>query len=92
MRWTDSLRTWLRSLLRRERVEHELDAELEFHLEQDMVEHVAAGRSMADARAAALRSLGSMAYAKDACRDSLGLRIADALRQDLRHTARTLLH
>ena len=92
MRWAGTLLSWLRSFLRRERVERELDAELQFHLEQEVAERIAAGEGAADSRAAALRSLGSVAHAKDACRDSLGLRLADALRQDLRHTARTLLH
>jgi len=91
MRAIRSLLSWLRSLVRRERVEQEIDAELQFHLEQEAAERVAAGQSAAEAQEAALRALGSVAYAKDGCRDSLGLRLADGLRQDLRHTVRTLL-
>src|SRR5215467_1772971 len=92
MRAIGSLMSWLRSLLRRDRVERDLEAELQFHLDQETAARIADGESAADARAAALRTLGSVAHAKDGCRDSLGLRIADALRQDLRQTARTLLH
>jgi len=91
MRAISSLMTWLRSLLRRDRVEHELEAELQFHLEQETAARIADGENAAEARAAALRSLGSVAHTKDGCRDSLGLRVADALRQDLRQTGRTLL-
>jgi predicted permease len=91
MRTIRSLLSALRSLLRRERVERELDAELQFHLEQEMAERLAAGEGAADAHSSARRSLGSVAHAKDACRDSLGLRLADAVRQDLRQTVRTLL-
>src|SRR5215467_8870555 len=91
MRALYSWLSWLRSLFRRERVERELNAELQFHLEQEMAERMAAGDTVADVRAAALRSLGSVAHAKDGCRDSLGLQVADALRQDLRQTLRTLL-
>ena len=91
MRWTRTVLSWFQVFLRRERVERELDAELRFHLEQETAERLAAGQEAAEARAAALRSLGSVAHAKDGCRDSLGLRVADGLRQDLRHTARTLL-
>src|SRR5215831_2144697 len=91
MRAMASLISWVRSLLRRERVERELEAELQFHLEQETAARIAEGEHAADARAAAVRSLGSVAHAKDGCRDSLGLRVADALQQDLRQTARTLL-
>ena len=91
MRAIRSLQSWLRSLVRRERVEQEIDAELQFHLEQEAAERVAAGQSAAEAREAALRALGSVAYAKDGCRDSLGLRVADRLRQDVRHTTRMIV-
>src|SRR5215831_2555560 len=91
MAWFDALTLSLRSLFRRGRVERELDAELQFHLEQDIAEHVAAGRSPDEARAEALRAFGSVASAKDACRESLGLRTIDSVRYDIYHTARTLL-
>jgi predicted permease len=81
----------LQTLFRRTRVERELDAELQFHLEQDIAEQLAAGRSLEDARARALRAFGGIAVVKDACRESLGLRLADAARHDLRHAARTLV-
>ena len=81
----------LRALFRRARVERDLDAELQFHLEQDIAEHVAAGRTPEEARVEALRALGGVAAVKEACRESLGLRLFDALRHDVRHTARTLL-
>lgn len=44
MRAIRSLLSWLRSLVRRERVEQEIDAELQFHLEQEAAERVAAGQ------------------------------------------------
>src|SRR6266851_5716565 len=89
MRWIDQLVLQLRSLFRRARVEQELDAELRFHLEQQIDEHVAAGMSAIEARSAALRSLGSLTRVKEQCRDSLGVRLADDLRQDLRQATRT---
>jgi predicted permease len=90
MRWAHRLRVWARSLFRRGRVEHELDAELRFHLDQLTLEQMAHGKSADEARAAALRALGNVAYLKEDCRASLGLRLLDDLTQDLRHTARTL--
>jgi predicted permease len=90
MRWIDRLALGLRSLLRRERVERELDAELQFHLDQQIEESLAAGMSVEDARSSAWRSLGSLALVKEQCHDSLGLTLADELRQDVRYAARTL--
>src|SRR5262245_43746116 len=91
MRWTTHVMIRLRSLLRRDRVERELDAELRFHLDQQIAECVAAGMSPAEARAAASRALGgSTAFVKDECRQSRGLRLLDETAQDLRYAGRTL--
>jgi hypothetical protein len=43
MRWADRLRVRLRSLSKRGRIERELDAELRFHLDQQIGENIAAG-------------------------------------------------
>src|SRR5256885_12202851 len=91
MRWIDRLVTTLRSLLQRQHVDQEIDAELQFHLEQQAAENVAAGMSAADARTAALRSLGSVAYLKEECRYSLGLRLLDEIVEDPRYAGRTLV-
>ena len=75
MRWTRKLRLRLRSLLRRSRVEEELDEELRFHLERLTEEHIAAGMAPGDARYAALREMGGLDQRKEECRDALrGLR------------------
>jgi predicted permease len=91
MAWLDALTMSLRALFRRARVERELDEELQFHLEQDIAEHVAAGRTPEEARAEALRAFGGVMSTKEACRESLGLRLVDSLCYDVFHTARTLL-
>ncbi len=54
---TDQVVLSLRSLLRRPQVEHELDDELRFHLEQQIEENIAAGMAPDDARYAARRVL-----------------------------------
>src|SRR5207302_2437057 len=69
MRWVDKLQMRLRSLLRRPRVEQELDDELRFHLEQQVEENLAAGMSPEEARYAARRSIGGVAQMKEECRD-----------------------
>jgi macrolide transport system ATP-binding/permease protein len=88
MRWPLTLVARLRSLFRRDRLERELEAELRFHLDQQIAENVRAGLSLGDARLAALRSTGSISGLKDQCRESLGLRLIDELRQDVRYAAR----
>jgi predicted permease len=91
MRWTNRLVVRLRSLFGRQRIERELDAELQFHLQQQMDEHLAAGMGSAEARSAALGSLGGVTLIKEQCRDSLGLTWLDDLRRDVRYAARTLI-
>lgn len=90
MRWMDGLAVRLRSLLKRERIEQEMDAELRFHLDQQIEQHLAAGMRIEEARSSALRLLGSVAHSKDQCRDSLGLRLVDDVRRDLRYALRQL--
>src|SRR5947209_971189 len=90
MRWLHTLTLRFRSLFRRARVEDELDAELRFHLEEQIDEHRIAGMGVAEAHAAALRSLGGLVSVKEICRDSLGLRVLDELRQDGRSACRVL--
>ena len=58
----------LRSLWRRQALEEELDAELQFHLEAEADEQLAAGRPADDARQAARRSIGNIALAKEDAR------------------------
>ena len=90
MRWTRKLRLHLRSLLRRSRVEEELDEELRFHLERLTEEHIAAGMAPGDARYAALREMGGLDQRKEECRDARGVALFDELRQDVRYALRGL--
>src|SRR5713226_3105439 len=90
MRWTDKLLLRLRSLLRRPRVERELDDELRFHLEQQVEENIAAGMSSEEARYAARRSIGGLAQIKEGCRDMRRVNFVEELLQDLRYSGRAL--
>ena len=89
MRWTDRLALARRSMFSRERVENELDAELQFHLDQQIEEHIAAGKGAEEARSLARRSL-SVIQVKEKRRDSLGVTLVDDLRQDVRYALRTM--
>jgi len=68
MRWVDRLRLFVPSLIRRPRLEQELDAELQFHLEQQIQENLA-GMSAEEAPYAARRTIGDLAQMKEECRD-----------------------
>ena len=90
MRWADKLLLLLRSLFRHGSVEHQLDAELRFHLEQQIEENLAAGMSAEEARYAARRSIGGLAQIQEQCRDTRRVNwIADLLK-DLRYGLRIL--
>ena len=59
---------WLQRLTRRDRLEQELDAEMQFHLERLAAEYRAAGFSDAEARRLASRDFGGVDAVKDDCR------------------------
>ena len=59
LRWLTGLRVALRSLVRRRRVEDELDEEMQYHLERQIDEGLNAGLAPDEARYAALRAMGA---------------------------------
>src|SRR5579871_6071226 len=88
------IRVWLARLLatfRPGRLEGELQAELDDHLQLLIEENLRRGLDSEEARYAALRSLGGIQQAKEAFRDQAGFSWLRSLGQDLRYAAR-LLH
>jgi len=82
--------TWLGRLLRRGRLETELDAELRDHLERQVDDYVRAGMTEPEARRRAAVEFGGLERAKEYCRDARGTRYLDDLAQDLRYGCRVL--
>ena len=80
----------LRALFTPRRVERELSAELEFHIECETRKHAAAGVSAAEARRLALARFGSAALAADQCRDQRGISFFETLARDVTFALRTL--
>ena len=80
----------LRNLWRRQAREAELDAELQFHLETEAEEQIAAGLPADDARQAARRSLGNITLAKEDARDVWTWGPVERLLQDVRYAIRVL--
>jgi predicted permease len=85
-------RLWLRflALVDRRRNDLLLDDELQFHLEQQIAENVAAGMSEEEARYAAMRAFGNPTALKEETRVSWGWIWLEQFAQDLRYGARSL--
>jgi predicted permease len=80
----------MRSLVRRSRVETELEKEIRFHLEQQIEENLAAGMASEEARYAAARRLGCKTQIEEECRDMRRTNLVENLMADLRYAGRTL--
>jgi predicted permease len=81
---------FLRSLLRRDRVEADMADEMAFHLAARADALAAEGLSRAEALRRARLEFGAPDRYKEECRESLGLRLVDELRADLRVAFRQL--
>jgi predicted permease len=84
------LRSWLGSLLRRRRLEQDMEEELRFHLEARTADLMREGHSPEEAVRRARLEFGPVATHKDEMRNSLNLRWWDDLWCDLRYAARIL--
>ncbi len=89
--------TWLRilasrfiALLRKGRLEQELDEEVRSHLEMLVEENLRKGMSPEEARCAALRSFGGVEQVKEIYRERRGLPMIETLFQDVRYGFRML--
>ena len=91
LRWFSIVPLRVRSLLRRTRVEQDLDDEIRDHLERRIEAEMARGMTREQARYFALRAFGGVEQAKEGCRDMRHVTFIDHLRQDLRFAIRQLL-
>src|SRR5271170_1259336 len=89
-RWLEKLRIRLQMLLGRGRAGRRLDDELEFHLDQQIAESVAAGMSPDEARHAALRAFGNTAALRDQARETWTWNSVESVLRDARIGLRTL--
>jgi macrolide transport system ATP-binding/permease protein len=90
MNWTHRVWLKLRSLFRRQRLVDELDDEMQFHLDEQIAENVAAGMSPEQARYAAMRSFGNETFLKEDTWEAWGWTRVEQLGQDLRFALRQL--
>jgi putative ABC transport system permease protein len=80
----------LRVLLDKQSIEDEMDAEMRFHLEMEIQQHVRAGVDPAEARRRALVAFGGVERHKEEVRDVRGARILDDLLAGYTHRAASL--
>jgi predicted permease len=90
MRWLAQLQMRMRMLLRRGHAGARLDAELQFHLDRQIAESMAAGMSAEEARYAALRSFGNPALLREQTRATWSWNRLESVLQDLRYAGRSL--
>ncbi len=90
-RWLSTLPLRLRTLFLKKHVEEELDEELQFHLDSQVEELVAKGRSPMEARRAAAKALGGVERQKEQCRDARAWQWLEILRADVRFGWRQLM-
>jgi predicted permease len=84
------IRSWVNALLRRSRVESEMDAELRSHIESYADDLVRTGIPRAEAARRARLEFGGIERVKEECRESRGIALAESLVQDLRFALRML--
>src|SRR5258708_9904557 len=90
MRLWNRLRSWLRAILRRTRLENEMDAEVRFDIEAFAEDFVRSGVPRQEAYRRACIEFGGIERAKEECRDARGVTFLEALLQDLRYGLRML--
>jgi predicted permease len=90
MMWARRLWLRLQALFHRHRFPRQLDDEIQFHLEQQIAENIAAGISPEEARYAAMRAFGNPTLLKEETRDTWGWVWLEQLAGDVRYAARTL--
>jgi len=85
------VRSWFGAVVRRSRMEREMDAELRFHIEVFAEDLVGSGVSREEALRRARIEFGGVERAKEECRDALALRLVDHVARDLRLGVRLLI-
>ncbi len=89
MRFWHILRSRLRSLFHRDRVESDLSEELQLHLDRETEQLEASGLSYDAARRRARLAFGGVESIKDACRDQRGTALVDNLVRDVLYAFRS---
>ena len=84
------IRSWIRAVVHRRRLESEMETELQQHAEALTNDLMRAGYGRAEAERRARIEMGPALMHKEGMRDSLGLRWMDEARADIRYGIRIL--
>src|SRR5215472_17601203 len=90
MMFWSRVRSWLRAVARRSRMEREMDAELRFHIEAFAEDLVRSGVPREEGLRRARIEFGGVERAKEECREARGLSFIDSVFQDLRFGLRMM--
>jgi predicted permease len=90
MRLLTKVQLRLRSVLCRERLDVDLDDELDFHVEKQTAANIAAGMPSAEARRAAIREFGGVDHIREECADMRRVSWLQDFLQDVRYGGRML--
>jgi putative ABC transport system permease protein len=90
MFWLRIIYTRLYGLLRKNRIEHEMEEEMRFHLRMRTRENIERGMKPEEAEREARRRFGNVGKIKDLGRDIKGGGLMETILQDLRYGARML--
>jgi macrolide transport system ATP-binding/permease protein len=90
MTWTQRARLKFQTLFHRQRFVDELDDEIQFHLDEQIAENIAAGMTPEQARYAAMCSFGNKTFLKEDTWNTWGWTRVEQLGQDLRFALRQL--
>jgi hypothetical protein len=82
---------WLRRLWHKSLTERRLESELQFHVEQQVAEHIAAGLPHEEARRRATIEFGGVERFKEECRDARWENHLEILARDFRFALRGLV-
>jgi len=80
----------LAAVVRRRRLDTELDEELSAHIELAVDDYVRSGMKPDEARRAAMAALGGMAAAREIHREARGIPFMETIWQDIKYSIRTL--
>jgi len=79
MLWTQRLWLRLQTLFRGDRAAQQLHEEVQFHIDQEIAENMAAGMSREEAGHAAMRTFGNAPLIRGGCAPYLGLDLVGAV-------------
>ena len=79
---------WYQRLFRRARTERRIDAELRFHLEQQIADYIVGGLAPEEARRRTRLEFGGLDQVKEECRDVGAARLIETLLQDVHYGLR----